>query len=337
MLNAPFYHGHVRKLISAFGQLFSDIKIATVDGSGTIRKVNTVPIRYAGTDKTLLMDPPEKKPYLEIFPRMSFEVTNLGYDPEKKLNPLNQIKGVDSPTPYNVDFSLYILSRNQSDALQILEQIIPYFNPTLTVSMENSPIEGMRQDVPITFTGSSLADDYEGGEETNRRVEWSLNFTAQLSFFKNVEGQYENELIKFIEKNYDPSDPTSCSPPVKRILKKGNRIEKIIINEYPDTFDTPQEYSSSSSIGEPSFITDVFLTPQETKTSKSTQSKYIVHHQTQAASTWSVNHFAGKLPVVVVYDPNGYIIEAQVRSINSNNTIEISFNEETYGTAVLSW
>lgn len=237
MLGTPFYHGHIRKLISVFGSLFDDIKVSSVDGGGIIKKVITVPIRYAGTDK-LIINEPEPIPYIQFFPRMSFEVTGINYDAEKKVNPLNQIGNISSPSYYNIEFSLYILSRKQSDALQIIEQIIPFFNPTLYITMENSPIKNMNINIPITLNSISLTDDYEGEEDKERRVEWTINFTAQVGFFKDVGTDYENQIINFITKNYDPNDPTTCSPPRTRKIKKNqNKIETIIINEFIDIFD----------------------------------------------------------------------------------------------------
>lgn len=237
MLGYPFYHGHIRRLIAAFGSLFDDIKVATVDETGRITRAMTVPLRYAGMDKTLSEPDPTAKPFNEVYPRMSFELLQISYDPEKKINPHNVIGGVSAPTPYVVDFGLYILARSMGDALQILEQILPYFNPTLTITMQNSPIKNNIEDIPITLTGTSFSDVYEGDEHVARRVEITINFSATVNLYKSSGTAYENKLKEFICDNYKPDDPNSCTPPKEPLVdpKSGKVIYKVITDIFADT------------------------------------------------------------------------------------------------------
>jgi hypothetical protein len=237
MLGKPFYNGHIRKFLAAFASLFSDIKIATINENGYIVHATTVPIKYAGLDKTLIQDTPDRQPYNEIFPRMSFEFIGIGMNSDARINQHNVIQGIRSPAPYTIETALYILARDMNDVFQIIEQIIPFFNPTLTISMMNTPIKNQSIDVPITLTAVSLDDSYEGEESDPRRIEVTLNFSSTINFYSNVGSNYENALINFITTNYDPSDPSSCTPPKNQNWnEKANRIEKVIINSYVDKY-----------------------------------------------------------------------------------------------------
>lgn len=251
MYKWPFYHGHLRKLIAGFGSLFDDIRVSTVDGGGVIRNIHAVPIRYAGAEPTLVNTDPSKKPYNEIYPRMSFEIVGISPDKDRSVNPNNVINGVRAPSNYTVDFGLYILARNMSDAFQVMEQILPFFNPTLTITMVNAPNNGV-VDTPITLTAVSIQDDYEGAEDKERRIEIGLNFTCYLDFYGPSGSAYEIALAQFIDPAYKrpADDPTLCSPPRWPINTPGqkNRIEKIFVDFYTNKVD----YCASAFDGDPS-------------------------------------------------------------------------------------
>lgn len=223
-----------------------------MDGGGVIKNVHAVPIRYAGAEPTLVKNDPTKKPYNEIFPRMSFEILSISPDKDRSVNPNNQLNGIRAPANYTVDFGLYILAKNLSDAFQVLEQILPFFNPTLTITMLNSP-NGGSVDVPISLTATALSDDYEGEESKERRVEISINFTATLDFYGPTGTAYEMAMAKFIDPNYqrEPTDPDLCSPPRWPINPGGankNRIHKV----YADFYTDKKDFCESAFDGDPS-------------------------------------------------------------------------------------
>lgn len=264
MLGFAFYHGHLRKLISVFGSLFDNIKVATVDGGGVIRNVQTVPLRYAGAEPTLVNPSPDDKPYNETFPRMSFELIGIAPDKDRSVNPNNQIGGVRAPSNYVVDFGLYILARNLSDSFQIMEQILPFFNPTFTVEMM-SPL-GTPIDIPITITAVSIDDSYEGDEDKERRVEININFSAYLDFYGPTGTAYEWALVDFINKTRDPDDPTPCSPPRGGIPGPGkrNRIEKIYVDFWTNKNSFCSQFDlDPTNFGQPDTTVSVEATPQE--------------------------------------------------------------------------
>jgi hypothetical protein len=146
MLNGQtYYHGAIRKTIVAFGRLFSDIKIARQGNDGNVAQTIQVPLAYAPKEKWLVRidsDPNLTNNVYTTLPRLSFEITGYHYDASRKTNKMNKIvckdatnlanptaKAVFSPAPYNIDINLYVLTKTQEDATQIIEQILPIFNP----------------------------------------------------------------------------------------------------------------------------------------------------------------------------------------------------------------
>lgn len=197
MINDTFYHGLIRKTIIGFGNLFSSIKIErkeTDSVNGLTIQTLQVPISYAPREKWLVrieQDPSlENHTYVSL-PRMSFEITNYFYDIERKLGKTNQIvcktpDGVSTtytPVPYNINISLYILTKNQEDGLQILEQILPVFQPEYNLVVNAISDMNIIQNVPIIINNVSVEDEYDGSFETRRFVTHTLDFTAKLNLF----------------------------------------------------------------------------------------------------------------------------------------------------------
>ena len=206
MLNGNvFYHGAIRKTIVGFGRLFSDIKIERQDSDGNVAQTVAVPLAYAPKEKWIVRldsDPGLNNHTYISLPRMSFEITGYSYDPTRKTNKMNNIvckegitgenpvrKSVYAPVPYNIDLSLYILTKTQEDAMQILEQILPTFTPEYTLSINAVPEMNIIQDIPIVLNSVSVQDDYDGDFETRRFVTHTLNFTIKTNIFGNVSQQ----------------------------------------------------------------------------------------------------------------------------------------------------
>jgi len=190
-----FYNGTVKKMVAVFGQLFNDIEIAQVT-AGKMTGIKRVPLSYAPKEKYLarIKASIENSVALQL-PRMSFELTGLSYDSATKLNRMNRdvqtnaegnLIKVWQNAPYIINFSLNIMSRGQDEALQILEQIIPNFNPNYTISVKG--LEGPESvtDVPIVLTDVTSEDGYEGDFEASRRlIVYTLTFSARTKFSSN--------------------------------------------------------------------------------------------------------------------------------------------------------
>lgn len=204
MLNGNvYYHGIIRKSIVAFGRLFSDVYIDRKQGdsvTGTTMQRLQVPLAYAPKEKWLVRidgDPNLQSGVNTVLPRMSFEITGYQYDSARKTNRMQQIKSGDSnqkatvytPVPYNLDVSLYILTKTQEDGLQILEQILPTFTPEYTLSVNAVPDMGVVIDVPIILNSVQVQDEYDGDFQTRRSVVHTLNFQMKLNLFGPMSNQ----------------------------------------------------------------------------------------------------------------------------------------------------
>ncbi len=207
MLNdSVFYHGVVRKCIIGFGRLFSNIKIDRkitdpVKGE-TIQRLN-VPLSYAPKEKWLVRvdeDTSLEGHTLTTLPRLSFEIIAYTYDSLRKINRMQQLKnpgagGTDSaammrtPVPYNIDMSLYIITKTQEDALQIMEQILPWFTPEYTMTINAVEDMGVKLDVPVVLNSVIVSDEYEGDFQTRRFVIHTINFQMKVSLFGPVSQQ----------------------------------------------------------------------------------------------------------------------------------------------------
>lgn len=238
--NKVFYHGLVRKSIVAFGTLFSDIYIDRKQGdsvNGTTLQRIQVPLAYAPKEKWIVRldsDPTlENNTYITL-PRMSFEITGYSYDQSRKLNRMQKItcgSGEESqnfvytPVPYNVDISLYILTKTQEDGLQIIEQILPTFTPEYTLSINAIPDMNLVQDVPIILNSVSVSDDYDGDFQTRRFVTHTLTFTLKMNLFG---GQSNQGVITSVNANIGVTDITD---PNRVYVATGDSTTASITNE----------------------------------------------------------------------------------------------------------
>lgn len=199
MLDKTFYWGTTRKAIIAFGNLFNDIYIERKNSAGTVVQQFKVPLAYAPRQKMIARI--EQQPNLDdqraqiILPRMSFELQNLQYDPLRKVSPIQQNRAVNvssrdkpiisqyAPTPYNLNILLYIYSKNQDDGLQILEQILPYFNPDFNLSLKAIPQLDIKNDLPVILDSVTYSDEYDGDFATRRAIIWTLSYTLKLNYY----------------------------------------------------------------------------------------------------------------------------------------------------------
>ena len=200
-----FYNESLRKTVIAFGSLFNEIFVIRRDKQdNTIKKI-LVPITYAPKEKFLRML--EEYPLLkgketdllgQILPRMGFNMTNISYDSSRKRNTISKRyektdeEGVYlrqfAEVPYNLDFELSLVTRTMDDALQILEQILAYFTPDFTISLNFTEIN-KKVDVPITISSVSPEIEYEGDTTTQRQVIFNISFTASTYILSPIKEQ----------------------------------------------------------------------------------------------------------------------------------------------------
>ena len=195
--NNIFYHGITRKVIVAFGSLFSNVKIERKK-DGYVQQTIAVPIAYAPKEKWLVrieQDPTLENHTYTTLPRLSFEITGFTYDASRKTNRTGYITcsdGGDSmsktyaPVPYNIDINLYALTKTSEDGLQIIEQILPYFSPEMTMSINAIPESNIITDIPIVMNSLDINDEYDGDFQTRRFITYTMGFTLKAWMFGPV-------------------------------------------------------------------------------------------------------------------------------------------------------
>ena len=216
-----FYNETIKRAVSIFGTLFNNITLKKIKSDGTVVGQQIVPISYGPKQKWLeriTVDPKERDGNITgmTFPRMAFQLTGFEYDASRQQNKLIrhsksalESDGVKrgyqyNPAPYTLNFTLSVLTKNMNDALQIVEQILPYFQPEYTVTMKMIDSMSDHRDVPIILNSISFEDNYESGYEERRFIEYTLEFKMNLYFFGPV---YTGSVIKnVIERDYINSD-----------------------------------------------------------------------------------------------------------------------------------
>ena len=203
--NAQFYHRTIRKMVVVFGTLFNDLEIVRYTQAGVPKEKWKVPLTYSPKDRFLTAitsDPNLIKSINTVVPRMSFNLDSLEYDVNRKqVSTLRNFAKQDDtsvstqfvPIPYNFQFSLSIYVRNTEDGTQILEQILPFFTPDFTVTVDFIPEMDQKYNVPIILDSVASTVEYEGGmsDGTTRLILWDLTFTAKSYIWPPVKsGKY---------------------------------------------------------------------------------------------------------------------------------------------------
>ena len=199
MFGTHFYNQSLRRLTIAFGQIFNNVIVQTKSSTGAVTKRMRVPLAYAPKEKFIQRleqqaNLDKGRTFAIVLPRMGFELKGLKYDPNRKLNKLQKtvrVKSSDStihnfnysPVPYDIQFSLYSFTATAENGLQIIEQILPYFQPDYTVTINAIPELNIKRDVPIILDSVDYEDTYDGDFNKRRAVIYTLNFTAKTYLY----------------------------------------------------------------------------------------------------------------------------------------------------------
>jgi len=217
MFGTRFYNETIKRSVSIFGTLFNNIDVADIKADGTVLSIRKVPISYGPKAKFLARLQNEtnlndgNRTAISL-PRIAFELTGFEYDQSRQQNKLfrntkttQETDKVNrkfqyAPAPYNLNFTLSIMANKMNDALQIVEQILPYFQPDYTVTMKMIDDMSDNRDVPVILNTVSFEDTYQGGFDERRIITYDLEFQMQLYFFGPV---YQGKIIKnVIERDY---------------------------------------------------------------------------------------------------------------------------------------
>ena len=201
MFGQYFYNKHLRNTVIAFGTIFNTIGVRRYDSNGNAVSSLRVPLMYAPREKflarlqqqTTLGSGSEERVAITL-PRLSFEMTGISYDPSRKINKNLKYKKAKSaddnkvftqfaPVPYNMGFNLYSFTANSDDGLQIVEQILPFFQPDYTVTMIEDRTMDIKRDIPFVLNSVDYEDTYDGDMTSNRRIIYTMNFTAKIYLY----------------------------------------------------------------------------------------------------------------------------------------------------------
>ena len=251
MFGTHFYNEGLRKLTIAFGQLFNNIVLQNTSSTGAVTKRIRVPLAYAPKEKFLVRleqqaNLQQDREVAVTLPRLGFEITGLSYDSSRKLNKMNKTIRVKSneegkktnfnytPVPYNINFSLYSFTATAENGLQIVEQILPFFQPDYTVSIRVLPEMNLIRDVPIILNGVQYEDNYDGEFTRRRAVVYTLNFTAKTYIYGPMSNQ---GIIKTAQADLGAdTDP------------KLSREERIVVVSNPTTADADDDFGFTTTI-----------------------------------------------------------------------------------------
>ena len=214
MFGNYFYHERIRRSVAIFGKVFNDIYVLRKDSSGNVISTVKVPLSYAPKAKFLehireQSNLAEGQRVALKLPRLSFEIISLTYDPARQLQKTTNFtqagstgssrSKINAYVPYNIGFQLNVYAKTQDDALQIVEQIMPYFAPQYNLTM--TPIAGynnIKEDVPITLSGVDFSDDFEGDVASRRTIIYTLTFEMKANFYGPIADK--NVITKAIPK-----------------------------------------------------------------------------------------------------------------------------------------
>ena len=262
MLGQQFYHETMRKVVVSFGTLFNNIHIVRKNNSGTVIQTMKVPLAYGPREKFLVrlrQDADASSKVAITLPRIGFEIANLAYDPSRKLNRVqrfSKVKGTTTkqldtqymPVPYNLDFTLYTMARNSDDALQIVEQILPYFQPDYTLTINDMADMGIKRDVPIILNSVGYEDNYQGDFEQRRAIIYTMAFTAKFFLYGPVTS---SKVIKTVQVDQYANLPSAAPTREQRYTvtptpATADADDDFGFNETTSFYQDAQEYDSES-------------------------------------------------------------------------------------------
>ena len=251
MFGTYFYNESLRRMTIGFGQIFNNIQIKRKDSNGNITQSIRVPLAYAPKEKFLarLDAQPnlDEREFAITLPRMSFEISGISYDSSRKLTRVQKFKHVKTgaegkvlnynyvPVPYNISYNLYSFTASAEAGLQIIEQILPFFQPDFTVTVNAIPELDIKRDIPIVLNSVNYEDTYSGDFSQRRAVIYTLGFTAKTYLFGPASTQ---KVIKETQSDiYTDTDTTNKA-----------REERIIVVPNPTSADADDDFGFTTTI-----------------------------------------------------------------------------------------
>ena len=251
MFGQYFYNESMRRMTIGFGQIFNNIQIKRKDDTGKVVQTIRVPLAYGPKEKFLVrldqQSSLNNREFAITLPRMGFEINGISYDPTRKLTRIQKFKSVKAdvdgktlfynytPVPYNISYNLYSFTASAEAGLQIIEQILPFFQPDFTVTVNAIPSMNIKRDIPIVLNTVNYEDTYSGDFTTRRAVIYTLNFTAKTYLFGPASQQ---KVVKSVQ-----TDQYSDTDTVDKA-----RESRIIVVPSPTTADADDDFGFTTTI-----------------------------------------------------------------------------------------
>lgn len=316
-----FYHEILRRTIIGFGTLFNNIRIQHTNNDGNVVSVLEVPIAYGPIQKFLSrveQQPNLNAPVQVTLPRMSFEITGLTYDTTRKLTTTQtfvsksvtdstDIRRTYMPVPYNLAIDLNIMTKLDDDMLQIVEQILPYFQPSYTLTINLIDTIGEKRDIPIVLENIIMEDTYEGDFTTRRALIYTLKFIAKIYLFGPVSSGANKDIIRRVSLGFVSGDTRSVTKDLTYSLepiaaKNYTRSPVTTTSKDIQISDTTIEVLDATNIPEKSYFT---INNETLYVSSKIDNKLIVTRG--AYNTTVTNHVSGSSINLITEEDNALI------------------------------
>jgi len=248
MFGKHFYHESLRKVVVAFGTIFNNITIHRTDSNNNVVQSIKVPLAYSPKEKFLTrleqQADLDNRSVAVTLPRMGFEISGISYDSSRKLQKIGKFRSARSdrgdvmdyqynPVPYNISLNLYSFTATAESGLQIIEQILPYFQPDYTVTINTIPSMGIKRDVPIILNSVNYEDTYDGSYTQRRAVNYTLSFTAKTYLYGPI---YSQRVIKETQADLYSDTPVS------------SREERVVVVPNPTSADANDDFGFTTTI-----------------------------------------------------------------------------------------
>jgi len=251
MFGTYFYNESMRRMTIGFGQIFNNVQIKRKDSNGNVVQSIRVPLAYGPKEKFLVRLDQQaslnNREFSITLPRMGFDISGISYDASRKLTRTQKFKRVKtdtegkvldfnySPVPYNISYNLYTFTASAEAGLQIIEQILPFFQPDFTVTVNVIPELNIKRDVPVVLNSVSYEDTYTGDFTSRRAVIYTLSFTAKMYLYGPNTTQ---KVIKTVQSDlYSDTDTTNKA-----------REQRITVTPDPTSADADDDFGFTTTV-----------------------------------------------------------------------------------------
>ena len=251
MFGKYFYNESMRRMTIGFGQIFNNVQIKRKDSNGNVVQSIRVPLAYGPKEKFLVRLDQQaslnNREFSITLPRMGFDISGISYDATRKLTRTQKFKRVKtdtegkildfnySPVPYNISYNLYTFTASAEAGLQIIEQILPFFQPDFTVTVNVIPELNIKRDVPVVLNSVTYEDNYTGDFTSRRAVIYTLSFTAKMYLYGPNTTQ---KVIKTVQSDlYSDTDTTNKA-----------REQRITVTPNPTSADADDDFGFTTTV-----------------------------------------------------------------------------------------